>query len=53
MQYAFIPFYPLTYLCGLANSIHQVAISMLTCTRDGYERFAINPRDIIRLAKKF
>ena len=52
MQYAYIAFYPLMYLCGLANSMTQVAHSMLACTRDGYPRFAINPRDISKLAKQ-
>ena len=52
MQYAYILFYPLMYLCGLANNMTQVAHSMLACTRDGYPRFAINPRDISKLAKQ-
>lgn len=53
MQYAFFVFYPLMRLCGLANNMTEVALSMLTCTRDGYSQFAINPRDITRLAKSF
>ncbi len=53
MQYAFFVFYPLMRLCGLANNMTEVARSMLACTRDGYARFAINPRDITRLAKLF
>ena len=53
MQYAFLVFYPLMRLCGLANSMTEVALSMLACTRDGYAQFAINPRDITRLAKLF
>ena len=53
MQYAFFVFYPLMRLCGLANNMTEVARSMLACTRDGYTQFAINPRDITRLAKSF
>ena len=52
MQYAFFVFYPLMRLCGLANNMTEVALSMLACTRDGYAHFAINPRDITKLAKK-
>ena len=53
MQYAFIVFYPLMRLCGLANSMTEVAQSMLACTRDGYPEFAINPRDITKLSKRY
>ncbi len=53
MQYAFFVFYPLMRLCGLANNMTEVALSMLACTRDGYAQFAVNPRDITRLAKSF
>lgn len=53
MQYIFFIFYPLMRLCGLANSMTEVTLSMLACTRDGYKQFAINPRDITRLAKNF
>lgn len=53
MQYAFFVFYPLMRLCGLANNMTEVALSMLACTRDGYTQFAINPQDITRLAKSF
>lgn len=53
MQYAFFVFYPLMRLCGLANNMTEVALSMLACTRDGYTQFAVNPRDITRLAKSF
>lgn len=53
MQYAFFVFYPLMRLCGLANNMTEVALSMLACTRDGYAQFAVNPRDITRLAKLF
>lgn len=52
MQYAYIMFYPLMYLCGLANNMTEVAHSMLACTRDGYPQFVINPRDITKLAKQ-
>ncbi len=51
MQYIFILFYPLMYLCGMANSMSQVALSMLSCTRNGYSQPVINPRDITQLAK--
>jgi len=53
MQYVFIPFYPLMLLCGGANNMTEVAHSMLACTRDSYSKFAITPRDITKLAKKF
>ncbi len=52
MQYAYICFYPLMRLCGLANNMTEVAHSMLACTRDGYPHYAINPRDITKLAKQ-
>jgi len=51
MQYAFLLFYPLMRLCGLANTMTEVAHSMLACTREGYPEFAITPRDITRSAK--
>lgn len=53
MQYLILPFYPLLRLIGQANSMKEVALSMLTLTRDGYEKFAIAPKDITILAKKF
>lgn len=53
MQYTFFVFYPLMRLCGLANSMTEVALSMLACTRDGYPKFAINPRDITTLSKNY
>lgn len=53
MQYLFLPFYPLLRLFGLANSMKEIALSQLTLTRDGYEQFAINPKDIVKLAKRF
>jgi hypothetical protein len=40
-------------LCGLANNMTEVAHSMLACTRDGYPQFAINPRDITKLARQW
>ena len=52
MQYAYICFYPMMRLCGLANNMTEVAHSMLACTRDGYPHYAINPRDITKLAKQ-
>lgn len=53
MQYLFLPFYPLLRLFGLANSMKEIALSQLMLTRDGYEQFAINPKDIVKLAKRF
>ncbi|MBO7627086.1 MAG: hypothetical protein J6S93_05985 [Paludibacteraceae bacterium] len=53
MQYLFLPFYPLLRLFGLANSMKEIALSQLTLTRDGYEQFAINPKDIVKLAERF
>lgn len=52
MQYAFICFYPLAYVCRGANSMTEVAQSMMVCTRDGYAKSIINPMDIQRLAKQ-
>jgi len=53
MQYAYICFYPLMRLCGLANNMTEVAHSMLACTRDRYKQFVINPRDITKLTKQW
>ncbi len=53
MQYLFLPFYPLLRLFGQANSMKEIALSQLTLTRDGYEQFAINPKDIVNLAERF
>ncbi|MDD5997956.1 MAG: hypothetical protein PUC42_13740 [Bacteroidales bacterium] len=53
MQYLFLPFYPLLRLFGQANSMKEIALSQLTLTRDGYEQFAINPKDIVKLAERF
>ena len=51
MQYWFIPFYPITRLFGGANSMTEVALSMIACSRNGYSKSAIGPRDNTRLAK--
>ena len=53
MQYLFLPFYPLMRLMGQANNMKEIALSMLTLTRDGYHKFAIDPKDITKLAKDF
>ena len=53
MQYLFLPFYPLLRLFGQANSMKEIVLSQLTLTRDGYEQFAINPKDIVKLAERF
>ena len=53
MQYAFIVFYPLIRLMGQANNMKEIALSMLTLTRDGYHKFGIDPKDITHLAKNF
>lgn len=53
MQYLFLPLYPLLRLFGQANSMKEIALSQLTLTRDGYEQFAINPKDIVKLAERF
>ena len=53
MQYLFLPFYPLLRLMGQANSMKEIALSQLVLSRDGYHKFAINPKDITTLAKKF
>ena len=53
MQYAFMVFYPLLRLMGQANNMKEIALSMLALTRDGYHKFAINPKDIMKMAKSF
>ena len=53
IQYAFIPFYPIIRLMGQGNSMREVALSQLTLARDGYDKFAISPKDIVKLAKQF
>ncbi len=52
MQYIFILFYPLLYICRQANNMTEMAHSMLVCTRDGYTKPTIDPIDIQRLAKR-
>ncbi|MBM6993553.1 MAG: NAD-dependent epimerase/dehydratase family protein [Prevotella sp.] len=51
MQYLFMPFYPLFRIFGLANSMEEIARSMLTLTCAGYNKFEISPKDIRMLAK--
>ena len=53
MQYAFIPFYPIIRLLGQGNSMREIALSQLVLARDGYDKFAISPKDIVKLAKNF
>ena len=53
MQYLFFPFYPLMRLMGQANNMKEIALSMLTLTRDGYHKFGIDPKDITELAKNY
>ena len=53
MQYFFLPFYPLVRLLGQGNSMKEIALSMLTLVRDGHDKLAITPKDIIELAKKY
>ena len=53
MQYFFLPFYPLFRLMGQGNSMKEIALSMLTLVRDGHDKFAITPKDIIELVKKY
>lgn len=53
MQYIFLPFYPLLRLMGQANSMREVALAQLVLTRDGYDQFAIAPKDIKILAKQY
>ena len=53
MQYFFLPFYPLFRLMGQGNSMKEIALSQLVLARDGNPKFAINPKDIIELAKRY
>ena len=53
MQYFFLPFYPLFRLLRQGNSMKEIALSMLTLVRDGHDKLAITPKDIIELAKKY
>lgn len=50
MHYVFIVFYSLVRLMGQGNSIKEIALSKLVLARDGYHKFAINPKDIVELA---
>ena len=53
MQYFFLPFYPLFRLLGQGNDMREIALSQLVLARDGYQKFAITPKDITLLAKTF
>ena len=53
MQYIFMSIYPLLRLMGQANSMKEIALSMLTLARDGYMKFAISPKDIVKLARDY
>lgn len=53
MQYVFLLFYPLMRLFGMANSMTEVAHSMLECTKNGYKRAAVEGKDIRILAKAY
>lgn len=53
MQYFFLPLYPLLRLLGQANNMKEIALSQLVLARDGYDKFAITPKDIVELAKRF
>jgi len=53
MQYFFLPFYPVLRLLGQANNMREIARSQLALVRDGFEKFAVSPKDISSLAKKF
>lgn len=53
MQFIYLLFYPLMRLFGMANSMTEVALSMLACTRDGYAQNVVNGRDITILAESF
>lgn len=57
-QYIWLPFYPLVWLLGGANTMRAVAQSMVVACRDGFTPkgkegmvIPVNPRDITRLAK--
>lgn len=52
MQYFFMLFYPLIRLIGQANSMEEIARSLTTLAREGYNKFAISPNDIKVLAKR-
>jgi hypothetical protein len=36
-----------------ANNMREIALSQLVLARDGFEKFAVSPKDISSLAKKF
>lgn len=52
-QYLYILFYPIVRLMGQCNNMKEIALSQLVLARDGYPKFAINPKDIIELAKRY
>jgi len=37
----------------VGNNMKEIALSQLVLARDGYPKFAINPKDIIELAKRY
>ena len=45
--------HPLFRLLGQANSMKEIALSQLVLARDGYDKFAISPKDIVKYAKRF
>ena len=49
----FLPFYPVLRLLGHANNMREIALSQIVLARDGFEKFAVSPKDISSLAKKF
>ncbi|MBQ7698179.1 MAG: NAD-dependent epimerase/dehydratase family protein [Paludibacteraceae bacterium] len=58
-QYIWLPFYPLVWLLGGANTMRAVAQSMVVACRNGFTArkkegvvTPVNPRDITRLAKQ-
>lgn len=58
-QYLWLPFYPLAWILGGANTMRSVAASMVVACRDGFVAkkpegcvMPVNPRDITHLAKK-
>jgi hypothetical protein len=53
MQYVYILFYPLMRLMGQANNMKEIALSQLVRTRDGYHKFAVEAKDIAKLAKRY
>ena len=53
MQYVYILFYPLMRLFGQSNNMKEIALSQFVIARDGYHKFAIETKDITKLAKKY